>query len=171
LQGGNHASVVPKDVIGVRVEAAPNCAHLRLLQTYSKHCIASKTLAALRLRAESERRTTEVGRRVPASAAQLRPEQVEELVRLYAEMKSVKGLARHLGIHHHTVRKHLIDSGVKIEQRRLMSAEELSLATHLYVDEELTAAQIAPKVGFTASTIVKALNRSGVKMRPQVARG
>ena len=144
---------------------------MRLLQTYSKHCIATKTLVALRLRADSERRATEVGRRVPASAAQLRPEQVDEVVRLYGEMKSVKGLARHLGIHHHTVRKHLIDRGVEIEQPRQMSDDELALATRLYVDDQLTAAQIAPKIGFTASTIVKALNRAGVKMRPQVARG
>lgn len=85
-------------------------------------------------------------------------------------MKSVKGLARHLGIHHHTVRKHLLDRGVEIEQPRQMSEDELALATHLYIDEQLTAAQIGPKLRFTASTIVKALNRAGVKMRPQVAR-
>lgn len=123
----------------------------------------------VRLRAGSEHRAPEVARRIPASAAQLRPEQIDEVVRLYGEMKSIKGLARHLGIHHHTVRKHLIDRGVEIEQPRLMNADELAIATHLYIDEQLTAAQIAPKVGFTASTIVKALNRAGVKMRPQVA--
>jgi len=124
----------------------------------------------VRLRAESEHRETEVGRRIPASAVQFRPEQVDELVRLYSEMKSVKGLARHLGIHHHTVRKHLVDRGVEIKQPRQMTEEELTFAAHLYIDEQLTAAQIAPKIGFTASTIVKALNRAGVKMRPQVAR-
>lgn len=124
----------------------------------------------VRSRAESEQRETEVGRRIPASAVQLRPEQVDELVQLYGEIKSVKGLARHLGIHHHTVRKHLINRGVKIAVPRQMSKEELALAAHLYVEEQLTAAQIAPKVGFTASTIVKALNRAGVEMRPQVAR-
>ena len=125
----------------------------------------------VRLRAESGHRETEVDRRIPASAAQLRPEQVDELVRLYSEMKSVSGLARQLGIHRHTVRKHLVDRGVEIEQPRQMSDSELALATHLYIDGQLTAAQIAPKIGFTASTIVKALNRAGVKMRPQVARG
>ena len=124
----------------------------------------------MRIRAESEHRLPEVGRRIPASAAQLRPEQVDELVQLYGEMKSVKGLARHLDIHHHTVRKHLVDRGVKIEQPRQMSKEELTLTTYFYIQEQLTAAQIAPKIGFTASTIVKALNRAGVKMRPQVAR-
>ena len=86
-------------------------------------------------------------------------------------MKSIKGLARRLGIRHHTVRKHLVDRGVEIEQPRQMTDDELTLATQLYLDERLTAAQIAPKIGFTASTIVKALNRAGVKMRPQVARG
>ncbi|MDH6277166.1 transposase-like protein [Aurantimicrobium minutum] len=125
----------------------------------------------LRVRAESEQRAAEVGRRVPASAAQLRPEQVDEIVRLYGEMKSVKGLARHLGIHHHTARKHLIDRGIEIGQPRQVSDEELTLAIHLYIDERLTAAQIAPKIGFTASTVVKALNRAGVKMRPPVGRG
>ena len=125
----------------------------------------------VRVRAESERHETEADRRAPASAAQLRPEQVDELVRLYGEMKSVKGLARHLGVHHHTVRKHLVDRGVEIEQPRQMSEEQLALAAHLYKEEQLTAAQIAPTVGFSASTIVKALNRAGVKMRPQVARG
>ncbi len=100
----------------------------------------------------------------------MRPEQVDEIVRLYGEMKSIKGLARHLGIHHHTVRKHLISRGVEIEQPRQISRDELALAMHLYVEQQLTAAQIAPKIGFTASTIVKALNRAGVKMRPQVAR-
>jgi len=143
---------------------------VRLLQSYSKHCIATKTLMDVRLRAESERRATEVGRRVPVSAAQLRPQQVDEIVRMYGEMKSVKGLARHLDIHHHTVRKHLLDRGVEIEQPRQMSEDELALATHLYIDKQLTAAQIGPKLGFTASTIVKALNRTGVKMRQQVAR-
>lgn len=125
----------------------------------------------VRLRAESEHRAIEVVRRVPASASQMRPEQVEEIVRLYAEMKSVKGLARHLGIHHHTVRKHLIDRGVETKQPRLMSEDELALATRLYIENQMTAAQIATKIGFTASTIVKALNRAGVKMRPPVARG
>lgn len=125
----------------------------------------------VRLHAESEHREAEMGRRIPASAVQFRPEQVDELVRLYGELKSVKGLARHLGIHHHTVRKHLVDRGIEIEQPRQMSDDELALATHLYIDEQLTAARIAPKIGFTASTIVKALNRAGVKMRPQVARG
>jgi len=100
----------------------------------------------------------------------MRPDQVDEIVRLYGEMKSIKGLARYLSIHHHTVRKHLVDRGVEIEQPRQMSEEELVLATRLYIDEQLTAAQIAPRVGFTASTIVKALNRAGVKMRPQIAR-
>ena len=122
---------------------------MRLLQSYSKHCIATKTLMDVRLQAESEHRVTEFGRRVSASAAQMRPEQVNELVRLYGEMKSVKGLARQLGVHHHTVRKHLVDRGIEIEQPRQMSEEELAFATHLYIDEQLTAAQIAPKIGFT----------------------
>jgi AraC-like DNA-binding protein len=47
----------------------------------------------------------------------------------------------------------------------------LAFAIRLYVDGRLTSAQIAPKIGFTTSAIVKALNRAGVKMRPQVARG
>lgn len=34
---------------------------VRLLQIYSKHCIATKTLTDVRLRAESEHRETEVG--------------------------------------------------------------------------------------------------------------
>ena len=72
----------------------------------------------------------------------------------------------HLGIHHQTVRKHLIDRGVEIEQPRQLSVEQLALATHLYIDEQLTSAQIGLKIGYTASTIVKALNRAGVKMRP-----
>ena len=95
---------------------------VRLLQSSSKHCMAIKTLMDLRIQTESEYRLPDVGRRIPASAAQLRHEQVDELVRLYQEIKSVKGLARHLGIHHHTVRKHLINRGVKIEQPRQMSA-------------------------------------------------
>jgi len=99
----------------------------------------------------------------------MRPEEVDDMVRLYAEMKSIKGLARHLGIHHHTVRKHLINRGVEIEQPRQMNDTEFALAIHLYIDEQMTAAQIAPKSGFPASTIVKALNRADVKMRPRVA--
>jgi transposase-like protein len=125
----------------------------------------------VRLGAESEYRETEVGRRIPASAVQFRPEQVDELVRLYGELKSVKGLARHVGIHHHTVRKRLINRDIKIEQPRQMSNDELALATQPYIDEQLTAAQLATKISFFASTILKALNRAGVKMRPQVARG
>lgn len=78
----------------------------------------------------------------------------------------------HLGIHHQPDGSQVLsDCGVEIEQPRQMSEEELALATHLYIDEQLTVAQIALKIGFTASTIVKALNRAGVKMRPQVARG
>jgi hypothetical protein len=70
----------------------------------------------------------------------MRPEQIDEIVRLYGEMKSMKGLARQLGIYHHTVRKHLIDRGVEIEQPRQMCNDELALAIHLYIDEKLTAA-------------------------------
>jgi len=50
-----------------------------------------------------------------------------------------------------------------------MNDTEFALAIHLYIDEQMTAAQIAPKSGFPASTIVKALNRADVKMRPRVA--
>ena len=68
----------------------------------------------------------------------------------------------HLGIHHQTVRKHLIDRGVDIEQPRQMSEEKLALATHLYIDEQLTSAQIALKIGLTASTIGR-VSRCGRK--------
>ena len=66
---------------------------MQLLDGYSKHCIATKALMDVRLRAESEHRTAGVSRRVLAPAAQLRLEQIDEIVQRYSELKSVKGHA------------------------------------------------------------------------------
>ena len=123
----------------------------------------------VRLCAESEHRVTEVGRRVPASAAQMRPEQVDEIVRLYGEMKSVKGLARHLGIHHHTVRKHLKARGVEIVQPGLIGPEQLTLAIELY-EAGQSSIVIGKRLGFDNHTIIGALRKSGVKIRAQLGR-
>lgn len=91
----------------------------------------------------------------------------DEIVRLYGEMKSMKGLARRLGIHHHTVRKHLIGRGVEIEQPKQMSDDQLALATHLYVDEQLTAEFVKPNAAADRSitTVRAVLDRLDLPVR------
>ncbi|WP_157671398.1 hypothetical protein [Candidatus Aquiluna sp. UB-MaderosW2red] len=123
----------------------------------------------MRIRTEFEHRLPEVGRRIPASAAQLRPEQVDELVRLYGETKSVKGLARHLGIHNHTVRKHLKARGAEIVQPGLISPEQLTLAIELH-EAGQSGIRIGKRLRFDNHTIIHALRQSGVKIRAQLGR-
>jgi transposase-like protein len=142
---------------------------VRLLQTYSKHCVATKTLTAVRIQAESERRETEAGRRIPASALQPRPEQVDELVRLYQEIKSVKGLARQVGLHHQTVRKHLKARGVHIEQVASMNSKQIALAVEFY-EAGQSSIVIGKRLGFDNHTVIKSLRAFGVHIRPQLGR-
>ena len=91
------------------------------------------------------------------------------MVRLYGEMKSVKGLARHLGIHHHTVRKHLKARGVEIEQPGLINPEQLTLMIELY-EAGQSSIVIGKKLGFDNHTILKALRNARVEIRAQIGR-
>ena len=91
------------------------------------------------------------------------------MVRLYGEMKSVKGLARHLGIHHHTVRKHLKTRGVTIAQPGLVSPEQLTLAIERY-EAGQSSIVFGKRLGFDNHTIIGALRKSGVEIRPQLGR-
>jgi DNA-binding CsgD family transcriptional regulator len=84
-------------------------------------------------------------------------------------MKSVKGLARHLGIHPNTVRKHLKAQGVAIVQPGLISPEQLTLAIELY-EAGQSSIVIGKRLGFDSHTIIGALRKSGVKIRAQLGR-
>ena len=82
-------------------------------------------------------------------------------------MKTLKGLARHLGIHHHTVRKRLKARGVEIMQPGLISPEQLTLAIELY-EAGQSSIVIGKRLEFDNHTIISALRKSGVKFRGQI---
>ena len=142
---------------------------MRLLQSYSKHCIATKTLMDARVQAESDHRKPEPERRIPASAIRLQPNEVDQLVARYASTQNIRLVADEFGLYRATVREHLRRRGVEIRQMRSMNDSEVAEAVRLYEAGD-SSVTIGEKLGFSNHTILKALRAHGTKIRPQLAR-
>ena len=72
-------------------------------------------------------------------------------------------------MHRHTVAAHLEREGVAVRpQRKMMSPRLIERAKQLYADGHSLVA-IGKQLGVEASTVGKALKRSGVQLRPPVA--
>ncbi|MBT2498067.1 helix-turn-helix domain-containing protein [Agromyces sp. ISL-38] len=134
------------------------------MQYHSKHCVVAVSPLELvfqsrRSRRPASKRPTPVGR-----ARQLRPDEIDQLVVRYREVRSVNTVAREFGISRQTVGQHLAARGV--ETMRRISDGQIELATRRYVGG-LSAATIGKQLGFDAQTILTALRRAGVPIRPR----
>ena len=142
---------------------------VRLLQTYSKHCIATKTLTDVRIQAESERRVTGVERPILGSARQLRPAEVDQLVERYSATQDIKLVADEFGLYRATVREHLKRRNTPLRKMASMNALEITEAVRLYETGD-SSVTVGEKLGFSNHTILKALRAQGTRIRRQIGR-
>ena len=70
--------------------------------------------------------------------------------------------------HRHTVMRALKNAGVEIRPQKRMTPELVAQAAALYASDH-TLEDIGKLIGLEASTIGKALKRSGITLRPPVA--
>jgi DNA-directed RNA polymerase specialized sigma24 family protein len=77
-------------------------------------------------------------------------------------------LAQKFECHRHTIMRHLQKAGVQLRPQKMMTAELVTQAATLYAQDH-TLEDIGELLGLEASTIGKALKRSGVTLRPPVA--
>jgi KaiC/GvpD/RAD55 family RecA-like ATPase len=129
---------------------------VRLLQSYSKHYITTKTLMDVRLQAESDHRKPEPERRIPASAIQLRPDEVDRLVARYNETKNMRQVAREFRMSRTTIREHLRKRGIRVRSAKPMTDAQKKLARQLYEAGEPSTI-IGKKLGFSHHTILRAV--------------
>jgi DNA invertase Pin-like site-specific DNA recombinase len=98
----------------------------------------------------------------------LSPAERAQLAEKFRVGMSVLELARLYKMHRHTVARQLAEEGVAIRPQRKMTPQLVDRAKQLYADgQPLTS--IGKHLGVEASTVGKALKRSGVKLRPPVA--
>lgn len=92
----------------------------------------------------------------------------EPLAELYLREKlSIKRIAEKLGINSDAVRKNLLAYRIPIRPRALYTTTRLTpeLLRPLYIDQNLTAEQIAGRLGYSVLTIRKRLFFFGIKKR------
>jgi hypothetical protein len=142
---------------------------VRLLQTYSKHCVATKMLMDVRVQAESEHRAPGVERPILGSARQLRPSEVDLLVERYKATQNIKLVADELGLYRATVREHLKRRNIPVRKMASMNALEIAEAVRLYEAGD-SSVTVGEKLGFSNHTILKGLRARGTTIRPQVGR-
>ena len=91
-----------------------------------------------------------------------------QLVEQYRAGKSVLELARQFKMHRQTVARHLKREGIAVRSQLKMTPRLTEQAERLYADGH-TLTAIGVKLGVEASTVGKALKRTGVQLRPSVA--
>jgi len=95
----------------------------------------------------------------------LRGAEIDELVAGYLAGGTVYELARHFGVHRHTVSEILERSGVARRYQKL-SPEQLDTACSLY-RSGFSLTRIGHQLDRPAETIRQALIRAGVEIRPR----
>jgi DNA-binding NarL/FixJ family response regulator len=99
------------------------------------------------------------------TARQLRPAEVDELVKAYEKGETTQELGKRFGVYRATVGRHLRARGVDTTPPAL-TPEKVQEAARLY-REGWTLARIANRYGVGANTVRTHLMASGVKMRPR----
>jgi transposase-like protein len=100
----------------------------------------------------------------------LSPDEGAALAEAYQAGESQRELARRYGMHEQTVRAHLRRSGVALRPVRVLSDEQEAEVARLYVEEQLSLAELATKFSVSASAVRSALIRRGVERRAQSRR-
>lgn len=96
-------------------------------------------------------------------ARQFRASEIDQLMSRYLEERNVREVAREFGISRATVAKHLADR--RIYTSRGMTRSEVELAIQLYT-HGLSSARVGSQLRFDNHTILKALRKAGVAIRP-----
>lgn len=91
--------------------------------------------------------------------------QVDELVGLYEDGMTIAQVSEKLGVHRHTVMRHLVHRGVQTRPRGL-SPEHVTEAAQMYQDG-LTLMEVGQNFGVSAQAVRRAISAAGVQIRPQ----
>lgn len=138
---------------------------MRLLHSYS-NTLAGKDgpreLIAEAIRVQRQSSAT-AGR--SASAWQLRQHEVDRLVTRYFEVRNIRQVAREWRISRTTVAKHLAERGIETSHR--MREAHIAEAVRLYADG-WSSIRIGQYLGFDNHTVLAALRRAGIIIRPPV---
>lgn len=105
----------------------------------------------------------------PPMLRQLKPAEVDEIVRLYEADadRTPEQLAAHFGVHRTTVTYHLRRRGVTIRPRvPAMSAEDIETAARLYRSGS-PLSQLSAKFQVADGTVARNLRKAGVALRPK----
>lgn len=101
--------------------------------------------------------------RLPGTAKQLRPDQVQELIVGYQAGATVYELGTQFGIERRTV-SHILRRHQVPMRRRGLSAEQVDEAVRLY-ESGWSLARISQQVGVDPTTVLTKLRARGVRMR------
>lgn len=91
--------------------------------------------------------------------------QVDELVGLYEGGMTIAQVSEKLGVHRHTVMRHLVHRGVPTRPRGL-PPEHVAEAARMYQDG-LTLMEVGHHLGVSAQAVRRAISAAGVRIRPQ----
>ena len=94
----------------------------------------------------------------------LTPDELCQLIELYRSGISTYKLARQFGTDRHTVTGHLRRGGVELRPREKMTPALAEEAKRLYADGH-SLAVIGKQLGFSHTTVGKALTNADVKLR------
>jgi transposase len=140
---------------------------VRLLQVYSNP--APGVVAPQELIFRSALRDQEQATRVTyRRARQLRTKEVELVVTRYLVVRNIRTVAREFQISRTTVARMLTEYGIVASRR--MTVAQISVAVELY-GQGLSSAAIGERLGFDNHTILNALRRQGVSIRPRSGGG
>lgn len=95
----------------------------------------------------------------------LPPAAIAELAVRYEAGASIQSLGKAFGLHHQTVRAHLVRQGITIRPLRSFSGGQEAEVARLYRDEQWTMIELATRFGVSETAIRKALIRQGVERR------
>ena len=139
---------------------------MHLLQVYSNPSSGVNAPQDLLFRATRSERRDEVRLR-SRRARQLRADEAQTLVDRYLAVRNIQSVARDFGLSRTTVARILTEQGVCTS--RGMTEAQLAEAPDLY-ERGLSSSAIGKQLGFDNHTILNALRRHGVSIRPRSGR-
>ncbi len=139
---------------------------MHLLQVYSNP--AAGFVAPQELLFRSNTREPQQASHAPRRRArQLRAGEVDLVVARYLDVRNIRTVAREFQVSRTTVTRILTGRGIGTSRR--MTDTQVSAAAELY-QQGLSSAAIGQRMGFDNHTILNALRRRGVSIRPAVGR-
>lgn len=136
---------------------------MHLLQVYSNP--SPGVVAPQELLFRSATREPQQVRHAPRRRARhLRTDEVELIVSRYLFVRNIRTVAREFQISRTTVARILTERGIDASRR--MTDAQISVAVELY-SQGLSSAAIGERLGFDNHTILNAVRRHGVSIRPR----